>query len=50
MGKNENEVMVRVDSKLLEKFRENHPELERLSYTAVVQVMLLKALEKEVEK
>ena len=44
MEKTRNEVMVRVDSKLLEQYRERHPELKGLTYTAVVEVMLRKTI------
>jgi len=36
--------MVRVPTALVEKFRLNHPELKGLTYTAIVEVMLRKAL------
>ena len=39
--------LVRVDPDLLEKYREQHAELKGLTYTAIVEVMLRKALEKE---
>lgn len=39
--------MVRVSTAIVEKFRDKHPTLKGLSYTAVVEVMLRKALEKE---
>ena len=41
----EETAMVRVSRKLVEEFRDSHPELEGLTYTAVVEVMLRKALE-----
>lgn len=36
---------VRVDEKLLEEYRKNHPELAKLSKQSLVGVMLRKALE-----
>ena len=38
--------MVRVSTEIVEKFRKKHPTLKGLTYTAIVQVMLRKALEK----
>ena len=43
----EDTTMVRVPTELIDAFRENHLELKGLTYTAVVEVMLRKALEKE---
>jgi len=43
------EIMVRADAKLLEQYRSLHPELKGLTYTAIVEVMLRKALEREKE-
>lgn len=39
--------MVRVPTTILEKYREAHPELKGLTYTAIVEVMLRKALESD---
>jgi hypothetical protein len=39
--------MVRLPTKLLEEYRSKHPELKGLTYTAIAEVMLRKALEKE---
>jgi len=39
--------MVRVPTAIVEKFRDKHPELKGLTYTAVVEVMLRKAMECE---
>jgi len=38
-------IMVRVPVELLNKFREQHSELKGLTWTAVVEVMLRKAME-----
>lgn len=36
--------LVRVDTELVEQFRESHTELKGLTYTAIVEVMMRKAL------
>lgn len=41
--------LVRVDSDLIDEFRKQHPEIEGLSATGVVDVMLRKALKEAKE-
>jgi len=42
--------MVRVSKAMVEKFRAKHPTLQGLTYTAIVEVMLRKALAWEAKK
>ena len=44
MGKR---VIVRVDVDLLESYRKNHPELKGLTYSAVTDVILRKAIKSD---
>lgn len=39
--------MVRVPSDLVDKYRDEHPELKGISATGLVEIMLRKALDKE---
>lgn len=40
-------VMVRVSKAIIEKYRDNDPKLKGLTFTAIVEVMLREATEKE---